>query len=296
MVIAAIVTSCKKEHTRPTQGDLQKVTFTAGFSVSTGYIQSTRGITTNSLGINNTPDTALTNHISELYYMLFDSTGHNVHYITQLSTDTAFGHYIDNLRPGKYTIAIGGSVETNFGASAAPLTDAFYNNGAADGSEFFFGQTTFTVGSSPVSASVMLNRKSSKLIITIKDALPTDQAAKINLTLSNVGSVFLVGSEVFTSGQTMSLSYPVGNAAGTTNYQIVVPYYYVSSFNLNITCEDLNPQTTIYGQKTITVSGGINQITSLSGNLFGGQGTSQSGGFQTTLDTTWTTPVVVPFH
>lgn len=296
--IGVAIVSCKKEHTKPPQSDLQKVTFTTGFSVSTGFIHSVRGLTTNSVGSKSAADTALTNHISELYYMVFDSTGHNVHYITQLSTDTAFGHYIDNLHPGKYTIAIGGSVETNFGASEAALTDAFYNNGLGDGSEFFFGQATFTVGSRPVSASVTLTRKSSKLIITIKDALPADPSAKINLTLNSVDGVFMVGSETFTGGQTLSLSYPVGNAAGTTNYQMVIPYYYISPFNLNITCENPNSKTTviIYGQKTLTVNGGINQVTSLSGNLFGGQGTNQSGGFQTSLDTTWQTPVTVPFH
>lgn len=299
IVVGAVMASCKKEHSKPAppmQGGLQKVTFSAGFSVSTGYIQSTHHIITNSLGINSTPDTALTNHISELYYMVFDSAGNKVHYITQLSTDTAFGHYIDNLHPGIYTIAIGGSVNSNFLAIGSSLSGVGYTNGDWGGGEFFFGKTTFTVGNVPVSQSVQLERKSSKVVITIKDALPADTNATFKLAVPGVGTTFAINRENFGTNGEIYENYQVGSAAGTKNFQLTFIYYYAEPFNIEISCVNAT-RNIVYSQRTIsTVQGGINKITNLSGNLFGGQGTGQSGGFQTSLDTTWQTPVVVPFH
>ena len=307
LAIGVIIISCKKDHSKentpkPPVGALQKVTFKAAFSISTGYVQ-VHSLSTNSLGTSSTPDTALTNHIKELYYMVFDSAGNNLHNIQQLSTDTAFGHYVDNLHPGKYTIAIAGG--TGFtvqgGKLTAPtgaVTPAYcYSNPFA---EFFFGKTVITVNSSSLSQSVNLDRKTSKLVVNIKDALPT-QPASLGITLSGAGTKYYIGYDSIgaplNAPNSAALSYSIpASARGTTNYQIAATFFYDGPFTVDLSCTSTSSNFIIYGEKVISgVAGGRNKITTLTGNLFGGSGTSQTGGFQATLDTTWTTPVNVSF-
>jgi hypothetical protein len=310
ILISITVIACKKEkrNSIPPVTGTQKVTFVAGFSQTTQSINSVGKITaTNSLNLNSTPDTSLTNHINIIYYTVFDSVGNLLHNVYQVVGDTAFGRFVDDLHPGKYTVTI--SAGTTIGvASAATLSDTFiYGPGGINSSQgftsdVFFKRITITVGYAAQTETVALNRITSRLIININDAIPANSNYAL-INISNVASNYYVGTDRIINvdgpgnnfGQ-YSYTIPV-SAAGTKNYQIVTNFMYLNDFDVSI---EIGQKTatgaTVYGQRTVpNVTAAPNKITLLSGELFGGPTTGSTGGFQVTNDTTWNPKIVKTF-
>jgi len=286
--ICVILYSCKKDHKiAPSVSALQKVTFTVGFSQSTGGI-AINSVNNKSLKTNSAPDTALTNHIDGLYYMIFDSVGNLVQNISQSKTDTAFGHYTENLHIGKYTIAIAGGS----GMTINPGTlnkQTIYGGFAFD---TFFERLQITVGITPVNQAFSLHRLTSKLIININDAIPAN-ATYAKVGLYGVGNSYAVGTDVISTTTITSYLYSniPGAAVGTTNYQISGIFLYAAPFSADIAVADNSNLTTVYGEKVVSnITGAPNKITKLSGNLFGGTGGGQVG-----ADTTWKAPILQTF-
>jgi len=309
ILISAAIISCKKEH-KPVQrvSSTHPVIFKVGFSQTTQAINSGK-LVANSLNINSTPDTSLTNHINIIYYTVSDSAGNILHNVYQTSGDTAFGRYTDNLHPGKYTVAI--SAGTNIGVSGGAtglLNDAFiYGPGGVNSSQgfvsdVFFKRISVTVGNSTVTTSVALNRLTSRLIVNINDAIPVN-SNYATITISNVASRYYVGNDRIinvngggNNGGTYNYAIPA-SAAGTLNYRIVTDFMYLADFDVGIEIgQTTNQTTTVYGSKTVpAVTAAPNKITLLSGNLFGGTGTTSTSGFQVATDTSWNTPIVKTF-
>ncbi|MDB5137936.1 MAG: hypothetical protein JWP37_4539 [Mucilaginibacter sp.] len=304
--------SCKKDHSKDNNpvSKLQKVAFKMGFAKSTGSFQ------TNSLIINSTTaDTSLTNHIDVLYYMVFDSVGNNVHNITQLASDTAFGHYTDNLHSGKYTVAIAGG-KTGLMISSGSLTQQYlfygviyptvsgsYLPGPFDQDAFFY-RSAITVGNTSSSQNISLSRIVSKLIVNINDAIPTN-TKQAQLTLSYYANKYFVGDgstgtyhKPSDASTTYAYTYDITSTDwGKTNYQLSTLFLYNNSpMTVDLWFADNSSPGRIEGEKTISnITGQANKVSKLSGNLFGGAGVTSIGGFKVTVDSLWNTPVIRTF-
>lgn len=299
-----VFVSCKKDYTKDNgpSTQTQKVTFKLGFSKSVGSFQTNSLKTTYST----TPDTALSNHIDVIYYMVFDSNGGKVHDITQLSSDASFGSYTDNLQPGTYTVAVAAgktglliypgilSQQYLFCGVIYPTVSGDYLPGPFD-KDAFFNKSTVTVGTTALNQNISLNRIVSKLVVNINDAIPVNTAS-LQLTLSYYANEYFIGdgsTAVYnTPTKTYSYyaySYNVANSDwGKTNYQLSTLFLYGSPFTADI--------GTLTADKVVTnVTGQANKVTLLSGNLFGGAGASNTGSFTTLVDTTWNTPIVKTF-
>ena len=292
IAICVIAASCKKDHKIITPvSTLQKVSFAVGFSQSTSIINSKNPLKVNSLATNSsTPDTALTNYISTLYYMVFDSAGNLIHNITQLSSDTAFGHYTDNLHTGKYTVAVAGC--TGMTLVAGTLSSEYLGGGFSH--DAFFERVTITVANAPLTQPISLNRITSKFIVNINDAIPANATYGL-VRLIGVANDYFVGTDQIGTSVSNPYYYTIpATAAGTTNYQMSGIFLYMAPFTTDIeVAQSSDPAATVYGAKTVqNVTGQANKITILSGNLFGGSG---GGGLQVVPDTIWNIPIIKTF-
>ena len=296
--------SCKKEGSKGSQPktQLQPITFKVGFSEHLANFQNAHLI------VNSTStDTALTNYINVMYYMVFDSIGNSVHNITQLSTDPNFGSYTDNLHPGKYTVAIAAG-KTGLGIVAgASLSKQYiaYSNNVTNHftQDAFFQKISLTVSNTPSSQNISLNRITSKLIVNINDAIPNG-ASRLLLSINGDVDAFFVGSaSPGYSPNGSGLDNPLIRLvlppadAGKTNYQLSTLFLgnSNSSLNVNIECDGTGQQgqLMVYSIKPVSsVAFQPNKITILSGNLFGGSG---SGNVQVSADTTWSNHVTIGF-
>ena len=305
--------SCKKESQKnnlPVSKNAQGVTFNVGFSKNIPSLGNPLNSTS--------PDTSYTNHIKVLYYMVFDSVGNNVHNITQLSSDAAFGHYADNLQPGKYTVAItggGASLMIQQGKLSSQYLfygilfnyqePGFYVPGPFDQDTYstFF---TITVAGTPLNPPITLNRVISKMTVNINDAIPTNTTS-ISLTLNSPGNVYYAGTGLVgmipgyayqgTFIATAAYGFPVSATAfGKTNFQISTFFLFNAATPVTVNLAAVNTISQYSTEKNISnVTGAPNKVTLLSGNLFGGNGLNTSNGFNVSVDTTWNTPVVKTF-
>jgi len=315
IAICMIIVSCKKEHksdiTINSTQKLYKVGYNVGFSQqSGGFISNSlkaNGLTTTSV------DTSLSNHVSVLQYAVYDSVGNRVHVIQQLLTDTAFGKYTDNLHPGKYTIAIAAGAQflsvingTPGGYLPAPLPTPnisadvleYYGNGhlVAFVYDTFFKKFPLVVAAKDTSMHIALDRITAKLSVVVKDALPAT-AHTMGLTSPAVPQWFFINSATaghiepqFASGATVTTAQ-----IGTTNFTMSAFLLYSTPITLNIYCANSGGTTLAY--KTIpNLTLQANTQTILTGNLFGGSGTTSTGGVNLGIDTAWNhTPIVKTF-
>jgi hypothetical protein len=289
-LLSLIITSCKKDRNKADtdNGAMQKITFKASFT------QTKKTIKTTSLANNSVPDTALTNHIQVLYYMVFDAAGNRVHNITQKSTDPNFGSYTDNLHAGVYTVAIGG------GSSNLQISDGTLSQQQLryfDG-EFYFAKDTISVGNTDLNKPMTLNRISSKLSIVIKDAIPVG-GKYLWVQCNNFGDRFNIGTATAAIGS--YVEFRDNNLiAGHTNYTINTTFLYAGPFSLTISVSDALYDRvdaynfTPFGSKTIrNIPGAQNSVITLTGNMFGGL--PGDNGTTVKADTVWKTPIVKPF-
>jgi len=314
IMICVIFISCKKEHsthTDPAQTS-HKVSFNVGFS------QQTVDFNTGILKVNgiktNTTVTALADKISVLYYAVYDSVGKTVHIIKQLSTASGFGTYTDILKPGKYTVVVAGGqtffslgADSHYGVPTSSLSTDVMSYYAADGIGNPFNKDTYykkmliTVTNSDSNQSFVLDRVESQLIVTIKDAIPsnvktiliTSATAQPDRVLINTGAPLLSAGR--TTTYLVVTDTVKSTDVGTTNFQLKTLFLSSQPFTLNILASDsLSPGTAganYVAAKTVTVTGAPNTQTILSGNLFGGGG--GGNGLNVKIDTAWNSTTIV---
>jgi hypothetical protein len=315
MSVCIIISSCKKEHAKDTAPDqnLYKVAFKVGFSQATGNFK-TNGLTTNGL-VSNAADTSLTNHLTILYYAVYDSVGNNVHTTKQLSTDVSFGSYTDNLHVGKYTVVIAGGQSgfvlipdftiLNLTTSKLSTDVVCYASTDISGNfvpgnfvkDAFVKKLALTVSTSNTNQSISLDRITSNLVVNIADAIPTN-AGNVGITVSSANEFYLA---------TLTTNATIGNFTitkqllttdiGTTNYKIstlLLPLP-TPTGSVDLVCK--TSANVVIAEKIIpNVNCQPNTETILTGNLFGGNGTTSTDGFQIKIDTAWgTTPILKSF-
>ncbi len=332
VLMCLIFSACKKERAKEnittTSTQKQKVSLNVGFSQSvTSFGQ--RPINTNSLTTNSTTDTALSNHIGILYYMVYDSTGKSVQTVTQYSTDSTFGHFSTNLPAGKYTAGIAGGqyvhrllgtdlhVDQGLAVQQSNLTGTYlYYYSYTQGSYFsalatfpgdtFFKQITLTVGSSAASQDVALDRISSVLKVNIDDVITTSVTSiSVKLMGSTVAWNYYIADghtepanpngegDYFIQDPSVTVTVPAA-AVGTKNFQLQTNFLYYGPFTAVITAYNGVSTPTV---KTVTgIPGAPGKVTLLHGNLFSGNGiTNGNTSAQFTADTTWKSTTTIGF-
>lgn len=303
-----LLIACKKDNYRKNTNaaKLYNISFNVNnfSSQKSGYqlnsMKST-GLTANTA----TYDTLMT---PEILYIVYDSTGKEVHHLTQISSDAAFGQINDQLATGTYTVVFVGaenmlnSFEGNRGLYFFPTkslqTDIiYYYFGFASEhfDETFFKKITLNVTGGNVNQNVDMTRIVGQLAVNIKDAIPSN-ATEIAVQMSGVNYHFSLGTGLPSGGKApiQNLYYPVGSSpsqgytpfvTGATNYTMYAYILNEDPFNVTITCYNGN---SILASKTISnVRCTANKQTVLTGNLFGGAGSSTGGSINIGVDTTW---------
>ncbi len=326
ILICLITFSCKKDHKAEIgpNGSAQNGTGARNITFNVGFAKTITNFETTHLKLNsNSTDTALTNHIGVLYFMVFDSLGNNLHTITQRDTAAAFGKFTDNLRSGKYTVIIvGGNSKLQIGldrtitGSTMDKTYIYYPADPSiwgDGTVGMFSEDTFckkvslTVTNTDSNENIALDRITSKLEININDAIPTG-AGYLNFEIRSTADAFYVntGNAGVIGARTGPSNIPIfdfvdysavltGADAGVTNYKTSFLFLYYKPFTVFIDCTTskgygtVDSKGTVFSSKILqNVTAQANKITLLSGNLFGGSG---NGGTPVSADTTWNAPI-----
>lgn len=312
IILCVIFSSCKKEHKNAMEPDtsLHEVTFNVGFSaITTGF--ETRALKVNST----TADTSITNNIDVIYYMVFDSNGNGLHTITQLKTDTGFGHYVDKLRTGSYTVVISaGKTGLLFSPNVNnTLSNTFLYYHSPDifsqtfvyafNEDAYYKKIALTVSGSNSSQSVALDRITSKLTLNIEDAIPLSATYGL-LTISGAANEYFVGTGTttivtsldYTNIVTVSHHFTAAEI-NTTNFKFSTAYLYNGGpLSVSVLCGTTPPNMIIFGEKNISnVTGAVNTPTYLTGTLFGGSSSGTGVGFTPSLDPVWNAPVVTHF-
>ncbi len=312
--VCMIIVSCKKENSKATKPN--QVSYKVGFNVR--FSQRTAKFQYNSAtsaGLRRTTiDTTLKSQVDVIYYAIYDSVGNNVYRARQLSADNGFGSATYNLSPGKYTVAIGAG-KTGFVLGPPP-----YNNTSNVNTDVirymdtpistydpfvfdtFFKRFTLNVSNGNSTQTVSLDRIVSEITVDIKDALPPNAKSVGMIVKTGFYDRFFVGNS--TTGPASGLyplyfTNPILKAdSGKTGYKISGLILAGSQVSINLYCNDAT-QLAIAQKNISNVTTQPNTQTILTGNLFGGSGTTNSGntsGFHVTIDTTWNpNPIVGSF-
>lgn len=322
--VCMVLLSCKKEHTKIINPDqtLYKVTINVGFSQQTSDFKPNSLKKTNSLSTNNLQTFALSDQIKVIYYAVYDSVGNNVHIIKQLSTDADFGSFTDNLKSGRYTIAVAAGQSNNLvlgpqsNQTLSKLSTDIISDNHPDGTnsfsaDVFFKKIALSVSTTASTQSIDLVRIVSQLVVNIEDAIPAN-AQTMEVIIGNVDNLFNIGTETlgyFNMPSQVTNFYTIPSAAiGTTNYKIST-IVLGQSASVTIQCAStpidvfkndfgyLGYNKDIFAQKVINnVAFQPNTETLLTGKLFGGNGTTGTGGVKAVIDTTWNqSPLLISF-
>lgn len=306
-VIGVLFSSCKKDksHTN-NNNELHAVTFNvtgfsqqlADFGVTNKKVTST-ALNSGKLATN-AADTSLTNHIGVIYYLVYDSQGKFLHSIKQLSSDTNFGTIKDNLHIGSYTavLAAGGNYLLAGGATLSTGSLYYFNAGT-----YYYDQDTFfkkiaiNVTNTDVVAPVTLSRVVGKVLINIEDAIPAD-ALSLTLTTSDA---FLQDYNFGSLSPSTAMKSPYNVLINFKNSDIGTKNYQLSFLTLNTTTpfsivlQAYGPSGSISKKTISNITCYPNKITLLTGNLFGGNGNTATGGLTLGVDSTWAGSTTIPF-
>lgn len=323
-----VLSACKKDAVNKsvTNGKTTPVTFSMGFTKSTGGFNGAANITRSKLGAHTLAvDTTLVKYASVIYVGVYTSDGNRLFLTKQLATDTTFGTVQYNLPPGTYTVTFAAG-QTGMGEVGTTLTNTDISYSQEINSQTydiwqstFFQKMSLTVGSSSINQNVTLNRIDAQVVVNIEDAVPsnvkfiairTDDGGATEafpFFSVNTGAVEPTSNDGYRIATT-STSTPV--AAGTKNLQLAVFLVNVNrAHTIEIFAYDQlgtmngNPHeisfngtlVSYYINHNITLQAGHQTI--LSGKLFGGNGTTNTGGFQITVDPEWSpTTTTIPFQ
>jgi hypothetical protein len=322
-----VLSACKKDAVNKsvTNGKTTPVTFSLGFAQSTGSFNGAANITNSKFSTHTLAvDTTLAKYASVIYAGVYASDGSEVFLTKQLSTDTTFGTVSFNLSPGNYTVVfIAGQSDILFGPDKLSNSDIEYatlvnGNPVYTWKDTFFQKVSLTVGNTGIDQSVTLNRIGSQIIVNIEDAIPANvKFIAFSVSDGSVGTpqqIFNINTGAPSASSSTgllfantSVSTPV--TAGATNTQLCIPTMGNPNhpFNLQIFAYDQLPPVPFNGfnfngelisyftSATVTVQSGHQTV--LSGKLFGGNGLTNTGGFQMTVDPQWsTTTTTIPFQ
>jgi len=325
MIAAFLIalSACKKESVN-TGGKLTPVTFNVSYQQSSGGFDVAKQgkLNVNSLAVN-AVDSTLKANADVLYALIYQSDGTRFFTIKQLSTDTVFGKITINLPQGNYTVAF---MAGKTGLIASPASGGqlssdvfFYSTQVSPPDtrfqDAFYSKMNVTVGSSGFSQTATLSRVVSQIIVNIEDAIPpnvkfwsfsaTDNTGggipqfkvSTNAAIGDDGFLYTntpFATPVTTGVKNARLAIMVLNTARPYTVHILASntLQTANQFNGTGVVGDLIAEATV---PNVTVQ--PNHQTIVSGKLFGGNGTVNSGNFTITVDPTWDpTPTTIPFQ
>jgi hypothetical protein len=301
--LSVMLCSCHKDR-NANVGPANKATYNVKFNV--GFTESTAPFITNNLKLRlaSTGTDTLASHINIVYYMLYDSTGTAIRRITQTSSDTSFGTISDKIAAGTYTVAIiagdGTLAEVNLETDGTilPMHDYFGyvttgTTNFAPWKDTFLKKFNITVNGTTSNYNVSLDRIVAQLQVNVQDSIPSG-AANLSVKVKQDFSNFYIQGNVPTSP--VSPTFKLTNLVpGATNTLITADVINTTTpFSVEITCTNA-AGTVTYADKTVTnVTCVQNQVTLLTGTLFGGTVTGNS--FKVTYNPAWnTTPLNIGF-
>ncbi|MGZ3944584.1 MAG: hypothetical protein ACXVJB_06555 [Mucilaginibacter sp.] len=328
-VIMIALSACKKDAAnKPVTNGKTRVTFNVGYSQSTGSFNGAANLTKSKFSVRTLAvDTTLAKYASVIYIGVYTTDGSQVFLTKQLSTDTVFGSVHYDLPAGNYivTFAAGqaGMIETGTTLANTYINYGVSANGANPWQNTFFEKMNLTVGSSSINQNVTLNRIGAQLVVNIEDAVPSNvKSIMVSMTdnpTQTAGNAFAVGSETAgipgnpPSDPGLMFAYtPINTSitAGTKNLKFAIAFLKVAApytvtiaaYNQTIggvpngpLSQSSNTTVAYYIIPNVTAQAGARTI--LSGKLFGGNGTTNTGGFRMTVDPQWSpTTTTIPFQ
>ncbi|MFB9844769.1 FimB/Mfa2 family fimbrial subunit [Mucilaginibacter ginsenosidivorans] len=324
------LSSCKKEAVNKTNsGKLVNVSFNLSYNKLTGAFNVTNKtgkLSTNSLATTAVSDTTIGANATVLYVGVYQSDGSRLFLTKQLATDTAFGKVNYNLPAGNYTfVFVAGQTGLNYDSSSSPTLSsdfASYSNSRPNGAQFdfgfrdtFFQKVSLTIDNTGISQNINLKRITGQIVLNIEDAIPANvkylimyvsDANGLNTRASfsfNTAAPVGVDGDLYVSS---SVDTPL--TAGQKNRKLAIMLVNAGRpHQVRVIATDRMPLPGVapggyYGQTVanFTISDvplQANHKTILSGKLFGGNGTVNTGGFQVTVDPTWDpTITTIPFQ
>jgi hypothetical protein len=310
IAVCILLFSCKKDHSKDVVpgNSVHKIGFNITFSSQTAPFRTNLRVKTNALVTNSLADS-----VKVIYYAVYDSVGNIVHTIKQLSTDAVFGSYTDNLHAGKYTIIVAAG-QTGFtignptpGGTVGKLsTDVlYYTSSNFFSKDSFYKELALTVTNTDSNNNVTLDRITSELTVNVTDQIPLGTKYLTLIITSGAAGSFKVGTGIASLAGPGFIARYVdtlkASDIGTKNYQASFIFLPLSStITVQLTAEnqpDGGPApivVNLVGQKVISgITCAPNTQTVISGELFGGNGLTGSGGFTSTLDTAWSSTTIV---
>lgn len=217
--------------------------------------------------------------MTDLWVMDYDGDGNLVQQMHQTADDAAFGSPSLSLSYGSHVIRFVASRGKN-----PQLSDGILMWESA--SDTFWAEYPVTVNAGTAAVhNVTLSRMSSRLGITINDAIP-DGVATIGITPSvwyrglNIATGGAAGQ---TSGETVTINIPASRIGTTGTALQIFCISPVSEWTANITVTARDADGNVMGQATITAAPfRRNRTTAYSGSLF-----SSDKAFTLTLDAEW---------
>lgn len=319
-LVSITLFSCKKDASVNHDSDnkpLQKVTLSVGFASSSGSFQTNK-LKSNALKTT-AADTALTNHINTLVYAVYDSNGQSVLMETQLSTDSAFGHYSFHLSAGTYFLVIAGGgtglyIKPNKYISYMPINDPNEPHPYSFTNDTFANGQTLVITNEGLNRSVTLTRVTSRLDVTILDAIPAS-VKSISVVIRAISQAYEVRSASSLRDTTPYKIFKnvTPDMVGKSNYKFSAYFLGYREFrdpvefpnggvadvpaSVLIQASDHTypaTSTSFYSNiaaKSVSATPKANTIISLSGYLFGGNGTG-AGGINLGVDTAWNSSII----
>lgn len=169
-LLLALLTSCKKSADTPNPPqDSQK--FLIKFDVS-GFSQDIEDFNTrinpSILSLGKDGDT-IKNYVNHIHFYVFNGVAKMLE-IHQTSADSSFGHIVDSMPAGNYSIVMVGSkdpvnIEPTYGDDRLLVF-------GLPGTDVFFKRVSVSI-SGPINQAMILERIVSKLKIVVKDKIPT---------------------------------------------------------------------------------------------------------------------------
>ncbi|KAA8482049.1 fimbrillin-A associated anchor protein Mfa1/Mfa2 [Arcticibacter tournemirensis] len=286
IIVLLCFSSCKKTENNPSsESDLHSLTLTLN-----GFGQIITD--TKNGGFISSDPVPLKDYVHFLNYFIYGQDGNLVHSLKQADTDANFGKITDQVPAGTYSVVLVGSRYNNtFGGTTALSTSKTLS--AAVDDDLFFKKVSITVGSDDLSQSVVLDRVSSYMEVSIEESLPAE-VASIDVTVQNEADVFMFASE----------SVQIGTVPATKKFTKVISsdddrnnprmgmciLNVVSDLSVQIYCYD-SAKKYIKGVKVQNVKCEKNRKTILYGKVFA----MPSGEFPVSVNPEWGDPIAKPF-
>lgn len=292
LILALVFTGCQKpvNDVEPqTEAKKTEVTFTV-----TDFAQSVKGFASAGNKATMAVGDTLSNYADNLYYTIYAADGSYVKSATQTKTNANFGKFTEQLVPGNYDVFVT-ATQNMFGYFAG--TGSVYSTAKITPPapnlwlEFFTKNLSITVGGTPLTQSITLDRAVGALDVVLKDAMPAS-VAKIAVTVDKEAADLLIKTGVAgTYGSTTRDFALTAADAGVANKKFSVLLANTAT-DINVTLQAFDSNGTKLAEKVITTRVNKNQRTTLTGNLFGPAAT----GFTVVVNPVWSpSGAVVPF-